>query len=260
MDKYISNTLIHWTGREKDDEKSFEILKSIISKQIIYLSYCPNYATPVIASTTKDNINDKKTMMICFTDLPLIYSKEFCSKFGTFGVGFKKTKMIEYGANPVMYTTAKHLERIKSTNSLINKLLSEEVDREWKDAKLNDDLGDHYQFNSKQLFALNELFGFTQEFSYKERDENYYQREWRLNYETLPFEVGKGAEKVGYGGMHGIVGGKFMCEFKFSLDDIDYIILPKSYFKRKKEISELANDKFKIYEVEVEGKWWRKFI
>jgi hypothetical protein len=36
--------------------------------------------------------------------------------------------------------------------------------------------------------------------------------------------------------------------------------LPKSYFKRKKEISELANDKFKIYEVEVEGKWWRKFI
>jgi hypothetical protein len=257
---YISNTLVHWTGRGKDDEKSFEILKSIISKQIIYLSYCPNFATPIDQSTTRDNINDKRTMMVCFTDLPLKYSKEFCSKFGTFGVGFKKTKMIEYGANPVLYTTAKHLERIKSTNSLINQLLSEEVDRVWKDAKLNNDVGDRYQFTSEQLYALNDLFGFTQEFSYKERDENYYQREWRLNYETLPFEAGKGVEKVGYGGMHGLVDGKFMCEMKFSLNDIDYVILPKSFFKRKKEINELSNDKFLIYEVEVEKKWWKRFI
>jgi hypothetical protein len=254
MDNYISKTLIHWTGRGNDDEKSFEILKNIISKQIIYLSYCPNYATPIDNPTTRNNINDKETMMVCFTDLPLKNSKEFCSKFGSFGVGFKKKKMIEYGANPVLYTTSKHIDRIQNINTLINKLLDEEVDREWKNGM------ERYQFTSEQLYALHDFFGFTQEFSYKERDENYYQREWRLNYATLPFEAGKAAEKVGYGGMRGVLGGKFRCEMKFSLDDIDYIIMPKSYFKRRSEISILTKDKFLIYEVEVEGKWWKKFI
>lgn len=254
MDNYINNTLVHWTGRGKENEKSFEILKSIISNQIIYLSYCPNYATPTKNPTTRDNINDKKTMMVCFTDLPLKYSKEFCSKFGTFGVGFKKKKMIEYGANPVLYTTGKHINRVKNVNGLINKLLSEEVDREWKSEM------ERYQYTAVQLYSLQEFFGFTQEFSYKERDENYYQREWRLNYDTLPFEVGKGAEKVGYGGMHGLVNGKFMCEMKFSLDDIEYIIVPRTYFKRRKEISYFTEIKFLIYEDEVEGKWWRKYI
>ena len=254
MDNYISNTLVHWTGRGKDNENSFEILKSIISKQIIYLSYCPNYGTPTENPTVRDNINDKKTMMVCFTDLPLIYSNEFCSKFGTFGIGFKKEKMIEYGANPVLYTTKKHIDRIENVNGLINKLLGEEVDREWRGEM------ERYQFTAEQLYSLHEFFGFTQEYSYKERDINYYQREWRLNYDTLPFEVGKGAEKIGYGGMHGLVGGKFMCEMKFSIDDIDYIIMPKSFYKRRNELSELSNDKFLIYEVEVEGKWYKKYI
>ena len=162
--------------------------------------------------------------------------------------------MIEYGANPVLYTTKKHIDRIENVNGLINKLLGEEVDREWRGEM------ERYQFTAEQLYSLHEFFGFTQEYSYKERDINYYQREWRLNYDTLPFEVGKGAEKIGYGGMHGLVGGKFMCEMKFSIDDIDYIIMPKSFYKRRNELSELSNDKFLIYEVEVEGKWYKKYI
>jgi hypothetical protein len=259
MNKFINNTLVHWTGRNKNDENAFEVLKKIISSQKIYLSYCPNHPTPVDEPSTRENINDKKTMMVCFTDLPLKYSKTFCKKFGTFGIGFNKKKMIEYGANPVFYTTAKHLDRIKNTNSLINKLISEEIDREWKDENLNNGIGENYQFTGEQLYALNELFGFTQEFSYKDRDENYYQREWRINYETLPIEVGKGAEKIGYGGMHHKVKGKFLCEMKFAIEDIDYIILPKS-FKRKEEITELPGNKFVIYEAAVEGKWWVKYI
>jgi hypothetical protein len=260
MDNYINSTLVHWTGRDKNDENAFEILKKIISSQKIHLSYCPNHATPVDETSTKDNINDKQTMMVCFTDLPLKYSSTFCAKFGTFGIGFKKSKMIEYGANPVFYTTPKHLDRIRNTNSLINKLISEEKDREWKDGNLNEGVGENYQYTGEHLYALNELFGFTQEFSYKDRDENYYQREWRINYETLPLEVGKGAEKVGYGGIHQEIRGKILCEMKFAIEDIDYLILPKSFFKRKNEITEVACIKLLIYEVAVEGKWWKKYI
>lgn len=58
MDNYISNTLVHWTGRNKDDERAFEILKDIISSQLIHLSYCPNYGTPVDNPPMRDNIND----------------------------------------------------------------------------------------------------------------------------------------------------------------------------------------------------------
>jgi hypothetical protein len=250
MKDYISNTLVHWTGRGKNDDEAFEALINILKTQLLYLSYCPNYGTPTSTPSTRDNLNDRKTMMICFTDLPLRYSKIFCSKFGRFGIGFKKERMMGYGANPVLYTTTQHLPRIKNINALINKLMSEDIDREWKEEM------ERYQFTSQQLYSLFEFFGFTQEYSYKDRDINYYQREWRLNYETLPIEPGKGAEKVGYGGMHGLVNGKFMCEMKFSLDDIDFIIIPKSYFKRRKELLGINKSKIQIYEVVVENKWW----
>lgn len=248
MDKYISNTLIHWTGRNKSSDDAFEILKKVISNQIIYLSYCPNYATPLSSDvlSTRNGINDRKTMMVCFTDLPLEYSKDFCSKFGTFGIGFKKENMIKYGANPVLYTTNQHLDRMKEISGLIGNLLAKEVDREWRSE------GEPYWFTTEQIYALNEVFGFTQEYMYKDRDNNYYQREWRINYDTLPFESGNGAVKVGYGGMRGIVGGKFMCEMKFSLDDIDYLIIPEKYISRKDEFN--INIPILIYEEVVEGK------
>jgi len=253
MKNYISETLVHWTGRGKTDDKSFEILKSIVLNQILYLSYCPNYGTPTTTPQMRDSITDRKTMMICFTDLPLRYSNEFCTKFGKFGVGFNKDVMMKYGANPVLYTTSKHLDRISEINKLINNLLSKEVDREWKGEI------ESYQFTSDQLYSLFEVFGFTQEYAYKDRDNNYYQREWRLNYETLPFESGKGAEKVGNGGMHGMVNGKFMCEMKFAIEDIDYIIVPKSYYRKCSELTNIPKEKIKIYEVVVEGKWWKKY-
>ncbi len=37
---------------------------------------------------------------------------------------------MKYGANLVLYTTSKHLERITEINKLINDLLSKEVDRQ----------------------------------------------------------------------------------------------------------------------------------
>jgi len=43
--------------------------------------------------------------MICFTDTPIRQSKDTCIRYGYFGMSFNKAKMIEHGANPVLYLT-----------------------------------------------------------------------------------------------------------------------------------------------------------
>lgn len=253
MDEYINQSLMHWTARGKKEKESFEVLKMIINEGFLQLSYSPNYGTPPANPDEYDPLNDRRTIMACFTDLPLQFSKTFCEKFGHFGIGFKKETMITYGANPVMYTTNNHLHRIREINDLINKLLKKEMDRGWREEL------EPYQFTSDQLYALNEIFGFTQEFSYRNRDENYFQREWRINYETLQNTRNGIAELPGYGRVKGLRGRDLKFEMKFDIADIDFLVVPRRF---RKEILKLgfSSDQVKIYEVEVLGRWWRKFF
>ena len=244
MKDYINNTLVHWTGREKDDDSAFDVLKSIVNNQMLWLTPAPNFGS---------TIPEKETMMICFTDIPLKFSKEHCSLFGKFGVGFKKENFINYGANPVQYLTSVHNNRISEVNTLINELLQKNVDREWKKEM------EKYQFSEEQLYSLLELFGFTQEYKYNNNHINYYQREWRIDYQTLTPKIGGNPTIPGQSGLRGNISGKFRCEMKFAIEDIDYIVLPKSHYKRRNEILDNVNCEVKIYEVEVENKWWKKF-
>ena len=41
--------------------------------------------------------------MICFTDTPIEQSLEHCQRYNYFGISFNKEKLIECGANPVLY-------------------------------------------------------------------------------------------------------------------------------------------------------------
>ncbi len=123
--------------------------------------------------------------MVCFTDLPLSFSAEHCSKFGRCGIGFRKDAMIAYGANPVFYTTSKHLARIQHIETLLATMKELEKDREWKNAI------EKYPFSEDETVALMEVLEFLEEYSYKNEDDgpylHYYQREWRLPLGILPF-------------------------------------------------------------------------
>ena len=119
---YISAVLIHWTGRGKTQETAFQILETICSENILRLSYCPTYVNSSF---------EPKSLMVCFTDIPLEHSQEHCSKFGKFGIAFKKSRMIEYGANPVHYIIGTHLHRILHIKQLIDRMKNLEKDREW---------------------------------------------------------------------------------------------------------------------------------
>src|SRR5438093_11530017 len=97
--EHISESLIHWTGRNKTDAEAFSTLKNICEERLLWLEYCPTYVSVEFQERMK---------MVCFTDIPLRLSAFHCQQFRRFGIGFHKSKMIEYGANPVFYTTNQH--------------------------------------------------------------------------------------------------------------------------------------------------------
>lgn len=162
-----------------------------------------------------------------------------------------------YGANPVLYTTQEMNDKVETFISLIGRLQSEDVDREWKDATLNDDVGDRYQFTSEQFYAMAELAGFMQNYQYSNTSIDYYQLEWRINYETLPKALGMEPQvNPGQGAIHGSIGEgerkRDACSMLYDLNDIDYLVVPREFKDRAEKLITGLRAVVKIYEVEVD--------
>jgi hypothetical protein len=237
--KYISEHLVHWTGRKGTDESAFNALEAICTEKILRLSYCPNY---------KNKGYEPKSAMVCFTDIPLKHSKEHCSIFGKFGIGFKKNKLIEYGANPALYTTGVHFNRIKNIGALLARMEDFEKDREWKSEI------EHYQFTEEETLALQEVTDFLQEYSYKNEDHEdyvtYYQREWRLTFRSLPFAGGSKPHSPGMSCFYTRNGVSYSI-FKYSPEDVEFIIAPLRYWLRARKLAQKIGCRLKIHEFSV---------
>ena len=93
---YISNYLIHWTGRDGDD-RGAEFLSSIASTCKLRLSYNKLHIF--------DFYHEIREKMVCFTDVPLAHSAEHCKRYGRFGIAFHKLKLMNVGAQPVFYAS-----------------------------------------------------------------------------------------------------------------------------------------------------------
>lgn len=234
---YISNELMHWTGRSKSDADAFETLKTICNETILRLTYCPNY--------TAENYK-QKSEMVCFTDIPLKYSKEHCGKFGRVGIAFKKNHMVAYGANPALYTTGVHHEQIRNIGSLLARMEDLEKDREWRSDV------DFYSFSEDETVAMQEVTDFLQEFSYKSNDTadyvNYYQREWRLTFRSLPFAGGDSEHTPGKSCFY-CRDGRYYKVFKFSPNDIEYLVVPFRYWWKARGLARKLGCGLKIYEL-----------
>jgi len=93
---HINDELIHWTGRDKTNDEAFEIISTIISGNELKLGKCPHNFSNL----------DKRidsVMTVCFTETPLVHSRDHCDRFGRFGIGFDKLELMKLGANPVLY-------------------------------------------------------------------------------------------------------------------------------------------------------------
>ena len=93
---YISDYLIHWTGKN-GDEHGATILGIISSTLRLLLSY-----NRIHLFDWTHKIHER---MVCFTDVPLLHSNAHCKLYGRFGIAFKKLKLMNVGAQPVFYAS-----------------------------------------------------------------------------------------------------------------------------------------------------------
>ena len=240
--QYLSDELIHWTGRGKSDAEAYMVLNTIIDEQILRLSYGPNYVSKEY---------NPQCAMVCFTDIPLKHSREHCSnfgRFGRFGIAFNKRKMIAYGANPVFYTTKTHFDSIKTISRLLDRMKDLEKDREWRD-KL-----ETYQFTEDETVAMLRTVEFLQEYSYKNNDESkyvtYHQREWRLTFNSLPFAGNQNPHAPGTSFFY-IRNGSSYLIFRFDPSDIEYIVVPFPYWIKGKKLAKKIGCSLKVYGLSV---------
>jgi hypothetical protein len=236
---YINNTLVHWTGRSQKDSDAMKALSCICEEEILRLSYCPNYVSEGY---------EPKSAMVCFTDIPLWHAKENCKIFGRFGIGFNKNKMIEYGANPALYTTGKHFQRIRKLADLLARMEDLEKDRECKEES------ESYNFTEDETVAFQEVTDFLQEYSYKDNDYSdyvtYYQREWRLTFRSLLFAGGNKTQEPGMSCFY-IRDAKSYSNVKFCKDDVEYIVVPLKYWLKGRKLSKSMGCKLRVYEFSV---------
>lgn len=158
---YISEYLIHWTGKD-GDEKGAEVLSIIASTCQLLLSYNQLHIFDM-----HHKISEK---MVCFTDIPLPHSHQHCRRYGRFGIAFHKLDLMNVGAQPVFYAS----HACKCDMDVIFTFLQDQVRNTTIDPTL--------------FRALHRHFYFIQQFSDTKADSKdafYYEREWRLGEQTL---------------------------------------------------------------------------
>lgn len=209
---YISDYLVHWTGKG-DDKAGSEILSLITSTCQLLLSYNKLHVF--------DIYHEVQEKMACFTDIPLSHAAQHCNRYGRFGIAFHKLRLMSVGAQPVFYTTHAN----NSDLHVIFKFLQEQAQ--------------HTTIDTTLFKALHRHFYFTQAFSEGKADENdtfYYEREWRLGKQNLvPAEMLEHPDnpryrimQAGYPYHHGrlcVDGGKEF--FAFKKEDVAFLIIPR---------------------------------
>lgn len=213
---YISDYLVHWTGKNGDNEAGAKVLSLIASTCRLLLSYNVFHILDIYRK-----IHEKMT---CFTDVPLSHAEEHCKRYGRFGIAFHKISLIRIGAQPVFYATQAN----KHDLDVIFNFLHEQ---------------NQTGTIKKSVFeALNRHFYFMQMFSEgraDKKDTYYYQREWRLGKQNLaPIEMWNNPDNPKYrmkqAGYSIPYCGKLFTEgdkeyVQFSESDVAFLVSPHDW-------------------------------
>ncbi len=214
---YISDYLIHWTGKEGDDVGA-EVLSLIASTCQLLLSYNIFHILDIY-----NKIHEK---MVCFTDVPLSHVAQHSNRYGRFAIAFHKLSLMNIGAQPVFYCTHAN----KSDLDVIFKFLREQNKKT--------------TIESATFEALKRHFYFMQTFSKGKADEKdtfYYEREWRLGKQNLaPLEMWNRPDnpkyhiiQAGYPRYCGKLSVQGENEyFQFSEKDVAFLIYPRDWASR----------------------------
>lgn len=226
--RYISKELTHFVGRNLRDEiedesqrldEQYKLLLKIIQEKCI--SYSPHNPGQIpkgkkynpkssIGLSPGEKISDNKMVnprMVCFCDIPLEDLGIHIRKYSPFGLSFKKSFLIERGANPVFYVAKNSAVHRTNRSEYFDKMVGLYL----RSCGLTPEV---ITTKSADCFEiadfLLDLLGYIKFFDPDKSDgheENFYmEREWRTYY-----------------------------NIHFGIEDIYRIIIPRSYAKKFRE-------------------------
>jgi len=213
-DGYISDYLVHWTGKD-GDEAGASILSLIASTCHLLLSDNVFH--------NLDIYNEIREKMVCFTDVPLVHTAQHCKRYGRFGIAFHKLKLMNVGTQPVFYATHAN----KKDLDMIFKFLQMQSHTTTIETSVLDALYRHFYF--MQTFSKGKA---------DEKDTYYYEREWRLGKQNLaPVTLWSRPDNPKYhilqAGYPRHCGKLFVDGekeyFQFSTDDVAFLISPHDW-------------------------------
>lgn len=211
-DGYISNYLIHWTGKD-GDSRGAEVLSIIASSLRLLLSYNRLHVF--------DWYHELHEKMACFTDVPLRHSEAHCKRYGRFGIAFHKLKLMNVGAQPVFYAS----HACKRDMDTVFSFLLQEV----RHQSLPDDV---FRALHRHFYCIQRLSDGRAD----RQDSFYYEREWRLGEQTLvsPEKLSRpnakyGCQQEGYLPYTGrLVTDGDNAYFAFDTDDVAFLVCPRA--------------------------------
>lgn len=107
VQRYVSNELTHFVGRDKTADEQYDILvdKILRTGWITYPPHDPTRARMLALDMSQPISTDKalKYEVVCFCDIPESDLAIHVSKYSRFGLSFKKDFLIARGACPVFY-------------------------------------------------------------------------------------------------------------------------------------------------------------
>jgi len=232
IQRYISNELTHFLGKElrTEEEQYYLFLKILRDGWLTHPPHNPMVSGGYSYSSWNSLCTNEmfEANVICFCDIPLFEMRIHINKYSPFGLSFRKSFLVEKGANPVLYI---------SKNSIVVDFDYDLEDETYKRINyinrcqfFDDKLGDFMELfihieevlkernenNSKEylmklfklkLFMHMHLFCFIKFFDDTKTDDDpdnfYMEREWRL-----------------------------IGNLNFELNDVQRVILPETYGHR----------------------------
>jgi hypothetical protein len=227
--RYISDELTHFagTGKPTHDEQ-YKVLSRILESKTLVSTSVPFGNSGIMTHPNgKLSENNQYTFnMVCFCDIPLGDMGIHIKKYTPFGLSFKKNLIVSQGGSPVYYIPKKAIvnQQVHKHNKSFHTKAEyfDEMHRLHMDLldKLNKRKNAHEShenviqnytlFQDLFVFFTLHIYGYIKFFDHTLEDNNlenyYFEREWRIP-----------------------------GSFHFKSEDVQRILLPKTYVKRLRE-------------------------
>jgi len=231
--RYISDELTHFLGRELKDEddaeqKQYEVLCKILKERKLRGKQTASRKASVISWSwnlkAKPSQNDMvNTDMVCFCDIPLQDLNLHIKKYSPFGLSFDKNFIVRKSGSPVYYLPKSSLVRggypflgrqddTFSKADYFDLMLPKLFQKFHEDplGKVDKGITPEIEDVGIFMFTISQIFSYLKFFDHKLKEDDpqnyYFEREWRV-----------------------------LGHVEFNIGDIKRILIPRSFAERFRE-------------------------